>query len=92
MQKREQALVRQQRSDQRKPLIDRQAALEQDLARLGAEKTALDEWLATSEAYADEAKQKLVAAIARQGELTWTLARLESAWLDVAEALERMDR
>ena len=92
VQKREQALVRQQRSDQRKPLIDRQAALEQDLARLGAEKTALDEWLATSEAYADEAKQKLVAAIARQGELTWTLARLESAWLDVAEALERMDR
>ena len=62
------------------------------LARLGAEKAALDEWLATSEAYAGGVKENLVAAIARQGELTWMLARLESQWLEVAEELERIDR
>jgi len=27
----------------------------------------------------------------RSGELTWSLARLESEWLEIAEALERLD-
>jgi ATP-binding cassette subfamily F protein 3 len=41
-QRREEAAARQRRSDARKPLLTRQAVLEQDLARLGAEKAALD--------------------------------------------------
>ena len=90
-QKREEAQARQKRADARKPLLARQAAIEQDLARLGAEKTALDAWLATSDAYADDAKERLVASLARQGELTWVLARLEAEWLEVAEALERAE-
>jgi ATP-binding cassette subfamily F protein 3 len=90
-QKREEAAARQRRADARKPLLARHAALEQDLARLGAEKTTLDEWLASPDAYAEEAKERLVAALARQGELTWALARLEAQWLEVAEALERID-
>jgi type II secretory pathway component PulL len=73
-------------------LQSRQSAIEQDLERLGAEKDALDAWLASSEAYAEDAKERLVAAIARQGELTWTLARLESQWLEVAAALEQLER
>jgi len=88
-QRREEAAARQRRSDARKPLLTRQAALEQDLARLGAEKAALDEWLASPDAYAEDAKERLVASLARQGELTWTLARLEAQWLEVAEELER---
>ena len=91
MQKREEAAARQRRADARKPLLARQAALEQDLARLESEKKALDEWLASPDAYAEDAKERLVASLARQGELTWTLARLEAQWLDVAEELERID-
>ena len=34
---------------------------------------------------------RLVASLARQGELTWVLARLEAEWLEVAEALERAE-
>ncbi|MBU6484828.1 MAG: ATP-binding cassette domain-containing protein [Betaproteobacteria bacterium] len=86
--KREEALARQQRSDQRKPLIARQAVLERDMESMGAEKKLLDAWLASPDAYTDGAKPQLVAALARQGELTFNLARLESEWLAIAEALE----
>jgi len=91
-QKREEAEARQRLADQRKPLQSRQSAIEQDLERLGAEKDGLDAWLASSDAYAEDAKERLVAAIARQGELAWTLARLEAQWLDVAAALEQLER
>ena len=87
-QKRDEAQARQKRADARKPLLARQAAVDQDLARLGAEKAALDVWLASSEAYIDDAKPQLIAALSRAGELTWTLARLESEWLEIAEALD----
>ena len=87
-QKREEAQVRQKRADARKPLLARQAALDADLERLGAEKQALDAWLSSPEAYSNDVKERLVASIERQGELTWTLARLEAEWLEVAEALD----
>jgi ATP-binding cassette subfamily F protein 3 len=92
VQKREEAEARQRRADERKPLVARQRVLEQDLERLTAEKASLDAWLATSEAYAEDLKDRLVASIARQGELTWTLARVESEWLEIAEALERLGK
>ncbi|HEY7788031.1 MAG TPA: ABC transporter ATP-binding protein, partial [Casimicrobiaceae bacterium] len=91
-QKRDEAQARQKRADARKPLLARQAAVDQDLARLGAEKAALDVWLASSEAYIDDAKPQLIAALERAGELTWTLARLESEWLEIAEDLEKLNR
>jgi hypothetical protein len=31
-----------------------------------------------------------VTSLARQGELTWTLARLESEWLELAHALDQL--
>ena len=86
--KREEAQARQQRADARKPLLARQAAVEADLQRLGAEKETLDAWLASTEAYSEEAKPRLLASLERQGELVWTLARLEAEWLEVAEALD----
>ena len=89
-QKREEAAVRQRRAVERKPLVSRQTELEQDIERLTGERATLDEWLATGEAYAEDAKERLVAAIARQGELTWMLARLESEWLEIAESLDKL--
>jgi ATP-binding cassette subfamily F protein 3 len=90
-QKREQAEARQRIADRRKPLLARQRTLDADLERLGAEKAELEAWLATSDAYTAEAKERLTEALARQGELTWTLARIESEWLEIAEALDRID-
>ncbi|MGA8033576.1 MAG: ATP-binding cassette domain-containing protein, partial [Casimicrobiaceae bacterium] len=87
-QKRDEARARQKRSDQRKPLVAKQAVLEREMETLGAEKRTLDAWLASPDAYTEEAKPQLVAALARQGDLTFTLARLESEWLELAEALE----
>ena len=90
--KREEAQARQRLSDARKPLLARQAALERDMSELAVEKDALDAWLASESAYVESEKETLKAAITRQGELTWQLARLESDWLDNAEALERAAR
>ena len=90
-QKREEALARQQRADARKPYAKRQAEIEAELATLAAEKQTLDAWLATAEAYAEAEKPRLVASLERAGTLTWTLARLESEWLEIAETLERLD-
>ena len=59
-------------------------------AEIGREKADLDAWLASDAAYTAEAKDALKEKIARQGELAWQLARLESEWLDNAEALEKI--
>ena len=56
------------------------------------EKDALDAWLASEAAYAEDARDTLKARIARQGEITWQLARLETEWLENAEALENVRR
>jgi ATP-binding cassette subfamily F protein 3 len=88
-QKRAEADARARRSSARKPLMTRQTALEREMETLNAEKKTLDAWLASSDAYTDDARETLKKTLARQGELTWQLARLEAEWLDVAEALER---
>jgi len=88
--KREEAQARQRLADARRPLLARQAKLEAELDALGGEKAGLDAWLVTEEAYAAAAKDLLKEKIARQGELTWQLARLESEWLETAEKLERI--
>ena len=88
--KREEAQARQRLADARKPLLARQAALEREMERRSRrEKEALDAWLASEAAYAEAERDTLKERIARQGEVTWQLARLESEWLDNAEALER---
>ena len=89
-QKRAEAAARQKQFDVRKPYLAEQAAIERDLATLGAEKAALDAWLGSPDAYADAAREQMKAAVARQGELTWTLARREAEWLALAEKLDRL--
>jgi ATP-binding cassette, subfamily F, member 3 len=87
-QKREEAQIRQKRAEARRPLLARRAAVDADIARLTAEKQALDEWLASADAYVEGAKERLVASIERQGELVWMLAKLEAEWLEIAESLD----
>ena len=86
-QRRAEALVRQQRSERRKPLLSRQAVVEREMEGLVAEKRELDAWLASPGAYAEEEKPRLIEALARQGELTFALARLEAEWIELAEEL-----
>jgi len=89
-QRRAEAQARQRQSDARKPHVQRQAALEREMEAMAAERTALDAWLATPDAYDEGHRDALKTAVARQGELTWTLARLESEWLEIAETLDRL--
>ena len=69
-------------------MLTRQAELEREMEALGIEKKTLDEWLASPDAYTEEAREGMKNALVRQGELTWTLARLEAEWLELAEKLE----
>ena len=89
--KRAEAEVRRKRAEARKPLLAKQAKLEGDMRALESEKAELDRWLATPEAYADDARDRLKPAIERSGEITWELARREAAWLELAEALDSID-
>ncbi|MGH8800286.1 MAG: ATP-binding cassette domain-containing protein, partial [Casimicrobiaceae bacterium] len=88
-QKRAEALARQRLSERRRPLQEKIERVEQEIDGLANEKRALDEWLATSEAYRDETKERLIASLAQQGDLAWRLARAEAEWLELHDALER---
>jgi ATP-binding cassette subfamily F protein 3 len=89
-QKREEAAARQRLADARRPLAARQAGIEKEMAGYNREKEQLDAWLATPEAYGEAMKDELKSRVARQGEVNWQLARLETEWLELAEALERI--
>ncbi|MEP7207124.1 MAG: ATP-binding cassette domain-containing protein [Casimicrobiaceae bacterium] len=90
-QRRLEAAARKQRYAQRKPLADELARVEAAMASLLEEKSALDTWMAGEEAYVPESRELLKSRVARQGDLTWELARLESEWLRVSESLEALD-
>ena len=91
LQKRAQAQARQQRYAQRKPLADKLARIEREMEALHERKREADAWLASEAAYADEHRDRLKATVAQQGDATWTLARLEAEWLELAEALQSLD-
>jgi ATP-binding cassette subfamily F protein 3 len=91
-QKRAEAATRQQSYTRRKPLENRRGLLDREIETLDSERKTLEAWLATPLAYAEENRDALKEKIARQGELTWQLARLESEWLEVSEALEKLER
>jgi ATP-binding cassette, subfamily F, member 3 len=89
-QKRAEAAARQESYARRKPLDDRRAELERAMEAHNAERKALEAWLAAPSAYSNENRDALKEKLARQGELTWQLARLEAEWLDVSGALEKL--
>jgi ATP-binding cassette subfamily F protein 3 len=90
-QKRAEAQMRQREYTKRKPLVDRRTRLEREMSALGAESKAIEDWLASPDAYIDAAKDTLKERLARKGDLTWQLARLEAEWLEVSEALDKLD-
>ena len=88
-QKRVEAESRQRLSELRKPLQQKIERIERRIDLMSTEKRGLDEWLATSDAYIEENKERLLASLARRGDLAWELARDEAEWLELHEALER---
>jgi len=90
-QRRAEAEARQESYARRKPLADRLARLEEEMSALDAERRAIEDWLASAAAYADDRRDALRERLARQGDVTWRLARLEAEWLEVSETLERLD-
>jgi ATP-binding cassette subfamily F protein 3 len=89
-QKRAEAAVRQQAYAKRKPLADKLARIEKEMEAIGVERQSIEAWLITPEAYGEGGKDALRDTVARQGDLTWQLARLEAEWLEVSEALEQI--
>ena len=90
--RRAEAAERQRLSELRKPLQQKLDAVEGEMQSLQSEKQEVEAWLATEDAYAETSKENLVAALERQGDLTWQLARAEAAWLELQSQLEEIDR
>ncbi len=90
-QRRADAEARQRAYAKKRPLAERRAEVEAAMEALGAEKTMLDDWLAQQDSYTEANRATLSERIARQGDVTWQLARLETEWLEIAEAMDRLD-
>jgi ATP-binding cassette subfamily F protein 3 len=88
--KRAEAEARQKSYAQKKPLADKLARVEREMAELDAERERIEAWLASPEAYDDANREQLKSGVARQGDLVWQLARLEAEWLEVTEALDKL--
>jgi ATP-binding cassette subfamily F protein 3 len=88
-QRRVEALERQRDYAKRKPYADRLAKLEREIVALDAERKAVEDSLASPDAYAEARKNELKDRLARQADLRCQLARLEAEWLEVAEILEK---
>jgi ATP-binding cassette subfamily F protein 3 len=89
-QKRAEAEVRQRDYARRRPLAARLALIEREMDALNSEKRGLEAWFASPEAYVDAGRDALQERLARQGDVTWQLARLEAEWLEISDALEKM--
>jgi len=90
-QRRADAEARQRTYARRRPLTARRAEIEAAMEALNTEKKALDDWLAGEDAYAETNRASLAERVARQGDVTRQLARLETQWLEVADAIDRLD-
>ena len=87
-QKRAEAEARQRRSELRKPLQDKIARIEAD-SSCSRPKSARSTTGSPPEAYTEENSERLIESLARQGDLTWQLARDEAEWLELHDALGR---
>ncbi|MDR1529381.1 MAG: ATP-binding cassette domain-containing protein [Burkholderiales bacterium] len=85
-QKRQEAEIRRQRA----PLIKKQKEVETQLERCSAELAALERWMASPEAYHDDAKTQLAEILKERSSLTQYIERLEKEWLTLAETAERI--
>jgi ATP-binding cassette subfamily F protein 3 len=91
-QKRQEAERRQQLAVKRKPLEKQARALEQRLETLHAEQRTVEIILADPASYDDASKNRLKELLLRKAELDREVAKLETEWLEVQEALEVLAR
>jgi ATP-binding cassette subfamily F protein 3 len=89
-QRRAEAAARQRLADLRKPLQREIADVEAEMKALETEKEDLESWLASTDAYDESNKERLIAVLERQGDLSWRLARAEEQWLELQAHLERI--
>jgi len=90
-QKRAEAAARQRLAQRRKPITDRIARIEREMAELAAQKGRVETQLA-SEAFYNGADQDEVAATLReQARLSARLETVESEWLALQTELEELD-
>jgi len=89
-QKRSEAQARQKRADARKPFLALQVKLDAEMKTLSDERKAVEAWLASPEAYAEDVREPMKAALERQREIQWQLARAETAWLKLQEQIDEL--
>jgi len=90
-QKRREAAARQRLSTTRKPLEARLKRLEEKIAKLNAQKAAIDKLLADPGLYGEDRKDTLKTAILDQAYVARELEQLESEWLGLHEQLEAVE-
>ena len=88
--KRLQAQLRQQLSQQTKPLQKKIASTEATMAKLGAEQQELEAFLGTEDAYLADNKAQMQQSVTRLGEIKTQLATLEEDWLMWQDELEQL--
>ena len=88
--KRQQAQLRQQLSQQTKPLQKKIASAEATMAKLGTEQQELETFLGTEDAYSAENKAQMQQSVSRLGEIKTQLATLEEDWLMWQDEVEQL--
>src|SRR5712664_3285073 len=89
VQKRREAEERQRQSAARKPIESRIKRLEEKMAKLNTQKSAIDAWLADPAIYGETQKDALKALIVDQAFVARELAQLEAEWLEQQQRLEQ---
>jgi len=89
-QRREDALARQQRAAQRKPVEQKIAQLERQMNSLRVRLDALQSVIADPDLYAEARKTERQQTLEEYGQAQKTLADLENQWLVTQEALEAL--
>ena len=87
-QKRAEADARQKNYASKKPLLDKIAKFEKEIAALNREKADIETWLAREDAYAEENKTRMLEFLKRQAEISDAIAALEWQWFEVQQKLE----
>jgi len=89
-QKRKEAEARQRQSAARKPIESRIKRLEEKMAKLNAQKSAIDARLADQAIYSEAQKDALKTLILDQAYVARELAQLEAEWLEQQQKLEQV--
>jgi ATP-binding cassette subfamily F protein 3 len=88
--RREAAKSRQSGTGRRRPIEKRSAALEKDIARLGADLQRIDGQLADTGFYGDGTSDAVRKALSERAKLAEALAAVENEWMEVLSQLEAM--